>query len=200
MNVSEQLLEQKHTLQESLHMLDTLSLRSTSSIRFSPNGCDGESIDSEVRAQWQIKEGDAFHLDLSKCMDDQSRNETVELLENSFTGNLHPHHTADHEIRNFQSDEDAMMNFHQEILYAEFRDIIRSHPHGGKISVDSTKLRILLDLMRRQSFRLEQQVRYFIASVPDPNGTPSVSASASESASSQSEEPSDNRFAVQQDV
>ena len=151
-----------------------------------------------------MKTPDSFHLDLSKYLDAQSQNETVEFLEDSYIDNLHPRVGID-ENRNLQSslvfggldttsesDEDAMMNFHKEILYAEFRNMIRAHPHGGEISVDSTKLRILLDLMRRQSFRLEQQVRYFMASVPDPNGTPSspMSASASASASASSEDTS----------
>ena len=171
MSLSEQIENQRRNLQDSLSILDiSLNSQSLESSNFLENGTHS----SQKAASKPI-----FHLDISKCLDAQSQNETIEVEGESFDECEQFFQLRNEEEQKkrkmqtskkpsgldqiLESDEQQMMNFHKELLYAEFRELIRNRPEGGDIVVDSTKLRILLDLMRTQSDRLEQQVRSFLA-------------------------------------
>jgi hypothetical protein len=113
-----------------------------------------------------------LHLNLSRCIAFQSfLNETTDGSDDAsmdFT-RLHIRDLASgaeraafaHCDSGFTScsNEEAMMNFHKEILLAEFRDRLRNHPQGGEMTVDAHKLQILLDLMHLHSSRLEGRLR-----------------------------------------
>jgi hypothetical protein len=146
-----------------------------------------------------------LHLNLSRCIAFQSfQNETTDDSDDAsmdFT-RLHIRDLASgaeraafaHCDSGFIScsNEEAMMNFHKEILLAEFRDLLRNHPQGGEMTVDSHKLRILLDLMHQHSSRLEGRLRacygmnFYGAGVQeqDFDGTTSSSAAGSSDQSS----------------
>ena len=146
-----------------------------------------------------------FHLNLSRCIAFQSLNESADDSDEASMKFTHLHMRdlssgaeqaafapCDSEFT-YCSNEEAMMNFHKEILYAEFRDLLRNHPQGGEMTVDAHKLRILLDLMHRHSCRLEDQLRSCYGLrfngggvQPDFEGTNSSSAEDSSEQSSMS--------------
>jgi hypothetical protein len=68
-----------------------------------------------------------------------------------------------------------MMTVHKEMLYREMQELLSQHPHGN-LSVDSSKLRILLDLMQRQIDRSEMQCRACLEMVI--NADPSAASSS----------------------
>ena len=195
-NLSEQIEQQRRYLQDSLSTLEHISLNSQS--------LENSSL-YELGTDYSQKAASKpiFHLDISKCLDAESQNETVEFEAESFDECdqlLQIRNEEEQRQRKMktnkkqsaldqisESDEEQMMNLHKELLYAEFRELIRTRPEGGDIVVDSTKLRILLDLMRRQSYRLEQQVRSFLAlSSPKSNSTSSMQSVRSGDSSGES--------------
>jgi hypothetical protein len=196
-----QIRQQQDGLKESLRLLDD-SLSSPDALHsqldkdeFQAEGSEHTATSSDSVINIERLPPNPLHLNISRCIAFQSLNETSDGSDEASMDFTHLH------IRDLASgpeqaafvrrdigftsstNEEAMMSYHKEILFAEFRDLLRNHPQGGAMTVDAHKLRILLDLMHRHSCRLEDQLRscYGMTDTRSPDYDCNASSSAGDS-------------------
>jgi hypothetical protein len=170
-DLKSQLAIQKKHLQDSLESLLSVSTKNQVQLAsISDEGNDQQTHDHPTQMQQSHDHPIPMHvptnpmkfrLDLSKCFDEQSQNETIDCYQSNEILDGQIESESDPAEFRGATETELMMNFHKDILYAEFRELLQNHPNGGPVSVDSIKLRILLDLMQQHTCRLERHIQSF---------------------------------------
>jgi hypothetical protein len=160
-DLKSQLAIQKKHLQDSLESLLSVSTKNQVQLAsISDEGNDQQTHDHPTPMHVPTNPM-KFRLDLSKCFDEQSQNETIDCYQSNEILDGQIESESDPAEFRGATETELMMNFHKDILYAEFRELLQNHPNGGPVSVDSIKLRILLDLMHQHTCRLERHIQSF---------------------------------------